>query len=227
MTLDTTQSHVGSTSLLTDIQNIIINFMSKSNFRAALDAAVTYNVQKCRNNIYCDQAFYQPMPYRRELLRQTAGFMNLLLDSGIWQFLGFINVLWGSYAVACGTCLFLIRSRSICKKRKKFACTSLICGMFTSLDQALNPLSLSKLDQKYRMKGVEEQITLQGNQAKLYNANIKIALARVGILEKENGILSSELKEIRAILSKSASLKARVLLLEQLSSDNQSKNVGT
>ena len=88
MTLDTTQSHVGSTSLLTDIQNIIINFMSKSNFRAALDAAVTYNVQKCRNNIYCDQAFYQPMPYRRELLRQTAGFMNLLLDSGIWQFLG-------------------------------------------------------------------------------------------------------------------------------------------
>ena len=51
MTLDTTQSHVGSTSLLTDIQNIIINFMSKSNFRAALDAAVTYNVQKCRDNI--------------------------------------------------------------------------------------------------------------------------------------------------------------------------------
>ena len=42
MTLDTTQSHVGSTSLLTDIQNIIINFMSKSNFRAALDTAVTY-----------------------------------------------------------------------------------------------------------------------------------------------------------------------------------------
>ena len=168
-----------------EVQNIIINFMSKSNFRAALDAAVTYNVQKCRNNIYCDQAFYQPMPYRRELLRQTAGFMNLLLDSGIWQFLGFINVLWGSYAVACGTCLFLIRSRSICKKRKKFACTSLICGMFTSLDQALNPLSLSKLDQKYRMKGVKEQITLQGNQAKLYDANIKIALARVGILEKE------------------------------------------
>ena len=134
MTLDTTQSHVGSTSLLTDIQNIIINFMSKSNFRAALDPAVTYNVQKCRNNIYCDQAFYQPMPYRSELMRQTAGFMHLLLDSGIWQFLGFINVLWGSYAVACGTCLFLIRSRSICKKRKKFDCSSLICGMFTSLD---------------------------------------------------------------------------------------------
>ena len=152
--------------------------------------------------------------------------MNLLLDSGIWQFLGFINVLWGSYAVACRTCLFLIRSRSTCKKRKKFACSSLLYSMFTSLDQALNPLSLSKLDQKYRMKGVEEQITLQGNQAKLYDANIKIALARVGILEKENRILSSELKEIRAILCKSESLKARVLLLEQLSSDDQPKDVG-
>ena len=74
------------------------------------------------------------------------------------------------------------------------------------------------------MKGVEEQITLHGNQSKLYDANIKIALARVGILEKENGILSSELKEIRAILSKSTSLKTRVQLLEQLSSDNQSKD---
>ena len=96
--------------------------------------------------------------------------------------------------------------------------------MFTSLDQALNPLSLSKLDQKYRMKGVEEQITLQGNQSKLYDANIKIALARIGILEKANGILSSELKEIRAILSKSTSLKTRVQLLDQLSSNNQSKD---
>ena len=76
------------------------------------------------------------------------------------------------------------------------------------------------------MKSVEEQITLQGNQAKLYNANIKIALARIGILEKENRILSSELKEIRAILCKSASLKARVLLLEQLSSDDQPKDMG-
>ena len=99
--------------------------------------------------------------------------------------------------------------------------------MFTSLDQALNPLSLSKLDQKYRMKGVEEQITLQGNQAKLYDANIKIALARVGILEKEKRILSSELKEIKAILNKNTSLRARVLLLEQLSADNQPKDAGT
>ena len=67
--------------------------------------------------------------------------------------------------------------------------------MFTDLDQALHPLSLSKLDQKYRMKGVEEQITLQSNQAELYDATIKIALARVGILEKENKILSSELND--------------------------------
>ena len=101
-----------------------------------------------------------------------------------------------------------------------------MCSMFTNLDEALNPLLLSKLDQKCRMKGVEEQITLQGNQAKLYDANIKIALARVGILEKENRILSSELKDIRAILCQSTSLKARVLLLEQLSSNDQPKDVG-
>ena len=60
---------------------------------------------------------------------------------------------------------------------------------------------------------------------KLYDANIKTALARVGILEKENGILSSELKEIRAILSKNTSLKTRVQFLDQLSSDNQSKDM--
>ena len=98
--------------------------------------------------------------------------------------------------------------------------------MFTDLDQALNPLSLSKLDQKYRMKGVEEQITLQGNQAELYDANTKIALARVGILEKENKILSSELKDIRAILYQSTSLKARMLLLERLSPSNQPSDAG-
>ena len=74
------------------------------------------------------------------------------------------------------------------------------------------------------MKGVEEQITLQGNQSKPYDANIKIALARIGILEKANGILSSERKEIKAILSKSTSLKTRVQLLDQLSSNNQSKD---
>ena len=94
------------------------------------------------------------------------------------------------------------------------------------LDQVLNPLSLSKLDQKYRMKGVEEQITLQGNQAELYDANTKIALARVGILEKENKILSSELKDIRAILCQSTSLKARVSLLEWLSRSNQPSEAG-
>ena len=187
---------------------------------------MTYNLRKCRDNIYCDQEFYQPMPYRRELMRQPVGVMHLLLDSGIWQFLGFINVLWGSYAVACGTCLFLIRSRSSCKKRKRFSCSSLMCRMFTDLDQALNPLLLSNLDQKYKMKGVEEQITLQGNQAELYDAIIKIALARVGILEKENKILSSELKDIRAILCQSTSLKARVSLLERLSPSNQSSEAG-
>ena len=152
--------------------------------------------------------------------------MHLLLDSGIWEFLGFINVIWGSYAVACRTCLFLIRSRSSCKKRKRFTCRSLICSLFTDLDQALNPLSLSKLDQKYRMKTIEEQITLQGNQAELYDANTKIALARVGILEKENKILSSELKDIRAILCQSTSLKARVLLMERLSPSNQPSDAG-
>ena len=101
-----------------------------------------------------------------------------------------------------------------------------MCSLFTDLDQALNPLSLSKLDQKYRMKTIEEQITLQGNQAKLYDANIKVALARVGILEKENKILSSELKDIRAILCQSASLKARVSLLERLSPGDQLSEAG-
>ena len=104
------------------------------------------------------------MPYRRALLRQTVGFMNLILDSGIWQFLDCVNVLWGSYTVICGTCLFLIRSRSSCKKRKRFTFCSLMCSLFTGLGQALNPFSMSKLDQKYRMKTIEEQITLQGNQ---------------------------------------------------------------
>ena len=91
-TLDSSQSHIGSTSLLMDIQTIVMNFMSRANFRAALEAAVTYNVKKCKDSLYCNAAFYQPMPYRRELLRRTAGFMNLILDSGIWQFLGFVNV---------------------------------------------------------------------------------------------------------------------------------------
>ena len=76
------------------------------------------------------------------------------------------------------------------------------------------------------MKTIEEQITLQGNQAKLYDTNIKVALARVGILEKENKILSSELKDIRAILCQSTSLKARVSLLERLSPGDQLSEAG-
>ena len=76
------------------------------------------------------------------------------------------------------------------------------------------------------MKAIEEQITLHGNQAKLYDANIKVALSRIGILEKENETLSSELKYIRAILCKSTSLKARVLLLERLFPGDQLSEAG-
>ena len=60
------------------------------------------------------------------------------------------------------------------------------------------PSLIEQAGQKYRMKTIEEQITLQGNQAKLYDANIKVALSRVGILEKENGILTSEPSYVRA-----------------------------
>ena len=203
----------------------MMNFMSRANFRAALEAAVTYNVKKCKDSLYCNAAFHQQMPFRRVLLRQTAGFMNLILDSGVWQFLDCINVLWGSYAVICGTCLFLIRSRSSCKRRKRFSFCSRIFSLFTDLDQALNPLSLSKLDQKYRMRAIEEQITLQGNQAKLHEANLKVALSRVGILEKENECLASELRCIRAILCQSTSIRARMSLLEQLAPRDQPNEV--
>ena len=75
------------------------------------------------------------------------------------------------------------------------------------------------------MRAIEEQITLQGNQAKLHKANMKVVLSRVGLLEKENEILASELRSIKAILCQSTSIRVRMSLLEQLALRDQPNEV--
>ena len=68
-TLDSSQSLSGTTSLLTDIQSIVMNFLVRSNFHTSLEAAITFNAQLCKDSLYCNAEFYQPMTYRRKLFR--------------------------------------------------------------------------------------------------------------------------------------------------------------
>ena len=117
-TLDTSQSHIGSTSLVSDINRLVLNFLVQSNFHTALDAAVTYNADKCGSSLFCNEEYYTPMQLRRELSRQTTGLLSLLMDSVLWKTLELATVCWGTYSLASGLILLLLRARSTCRRKR-------------------------------------------------------------------------------------------------------------
>ena len=102
MTLTASESHVGSTALVSDINKSVLNFLVKSNFHQALDAAITLNTERCGSSIFCQDAYYTPLPLRRELSRQSAGLLSLIMDTSLWRMLEVATVIWGSYALISG-----------------------------------------------------------------------------------------------------------------------------
>ena len=135
---------------------------------------MTFNLDKCGSSIFCEGAYYTPIQLRRELSRQTAGLLSLIMDSSLWRTLELATVLWGTYSLTSGLNLLLLRVRSAFKRSiQNLSCCSLFLAFFSSLDMALNPLGLSRLEIKLQVREVQDQLELISQQQTILSQNYK------------------------------------------------------
>ena len=169
-------------------------------------AAIVYNEYLCRDKLFCTGTYLHDSSYRRELMRQGAGFFDWLLGSDTWQFLQVIYTLWATYSIGTGIVSFIIRTRSTCGRRcKRFTCCQICLSLCSDLEAAINPLSLSKLDMKRKQITHQADMDHVLNLTRVATNNISILTNRVQALERLNadlkdiqnrGVLSQERKEI-------------------------------
>ena len=158
-TLHEQESKTGKVTLVSDIIQIISDFVTMTNYRASVDASVVSNRRVCEGQLFCTQAFMTNMALRRESSRQSLSLYEWLTNSPLYEFLDLVALIWCSYVILSGTLSYLLRLKSTCTARaQRFTCRQIFFSFFSDLDVALNPLNLSKIDTK---------IKIQESQAKL------------------------------------------------------------
>ena len=56
-TLTEAETRTRTTSLLSEIRNIILNYVLRMNYHSGLKAAVIFNSQKCHDQFFCESAY--------------------------------------------------------------------------------------------------------------------------------------------------------------------------
>ena len=148
-TLHQEESKLGATTLVSDIIQIITDFVTLTNYRASVDASVIDNRRICKGQLFCKSAFFTNMGLRREVARQNLSLYEWMTNSRLYEFLDLIALVWCSYVILSGSLSYLLRLKTTCTKRAaRFTCREIFVSFFTDLDIALNPLNLSKIDTK-------------------------------------------------------------------------------
>ena len=191
-TLSKEQSHVGIT-MMEDVRKAIREFLIKTNYHKMIDAAVVYNEYLCRDKLFCTGTYLHDSSYRRELMRQGAGFFDWILGSDTWQFLQIVYTLWATYSIATGLISFIIRTRSTCGRRcQRFTCCQICLSLCSDLEAAVNPLSLSKLDMKRKQVTHQAEMDHVLNLTRVATNNISVLTTRIQALEKLNDSLKDK-----------------------------------
>ena len=131
--------------LSSQISKLIINYITESNFHKSLASAISYNSFICKDRLLCPEAFYINSKTRRELDRQNLGLIGVFISNQLYQIIDIICTIWAFYSILMGCLSFLLRMKAIFSKRKyKITCCQVFIAVFVELENALNPLSLSK-----------------------------------------------------------------------------------
>ena len=190
-TLSKQQSEPGLV-MLKDVRKAIREYLLKSNYHRMVDAAIIYNENLCRDKLFCTGTFLHDSSYRREWMRQGAGFFDWLFGTDIWQFMQVIMVIWSTYSIGTGIVSFVIRTRSTCGKRcRRFTCCQIALSLCSDLEAAINPLSLSKLDMKRKTQEHQADMDYVLNLTRMATDNISVLTNRIQALEMLNADLQS------------------------------------
>ena len=102
-TLHEQESKTGKVTLVSDIIQIISDFVTMTNYRASVDASVVNNKRVCEGQLFCTQAFMTNMALRRESSRQSLSLYEWLTNSPLYEFLDLLALIWCSYVILSGT----------------------------------------------------------------------------------------------------------------------------
>jgi ABC-type dipeptide/oligopeptide/nickel transport system ATPase subunit len=147
-TLSREKSVIGSSFRLTsELKRIIFNTIQSSNWHANLLGTMSYNSHICKNGSpLCSQATMLPSDLRKELARQTMGFMAWALShTTLGIFCSWTVTIWGMLSLLTGFVNFLVRARQLCNSRHpdvNINMFHIILTVFQTIDQSFNPLNL-------------------------------------------------------------------------------------
>ena len=96
---------------------------------------------------------------RRELSRQNMSFFDYITQSTAWMWIDLVSGLWCTYAMATGLLCWLIKSKQMfCQGTKKYTCCQIFISSLSSLDAAVNPLNLTKIKFKWKIREISANV---------------------------------------------------------------------
>ena len=139
------------------------------------------------------------------------------MDTSLWRMLEVATVIWGSYALISGLVLLLLRIRSSFKRKvENLSCCSMFLAFFSNLDQALNPLGLSRLEMKLQFHEIQSRVELLSQQQVLLSQNFQLVAQRLGNIE-------DDLAKLRVMFDQHTTVRAKIQLLKTLTSAPQTE----
>ena len=166
------------------IGRLITNFITESNFHRSLSSTVSFNNAECRDTPFCYRAHYMNPGLRRELDRQNLGIIGMFLNNTLYQAIDLLCTSWAFYSIMSGLLAFFLRIRAIATKRKyKMSCLEGLFAMFVELENALNPLSLSKKKLKEQNRNLVTKIDLLSEETEVLKELCHKLVTRVHRLE--------------------------------------------
>ena len=185
-TLRQSESVQGATFLLADIKRVILDFITASSFRKSLSNTITQNRRRCQKGTYwCDSPFMHEPGIRRELSRQGMSFFDYVTQSSAWMWIDFISGLWCVYAMTTGILCWIVKTKQMCSQGdRKFTCCQMLIAALGSLDAAINPLNLTKIKFKWKIRELSANVmSLQAVVDELM-VTIRSLMERMSELEK-------------------------------------------
>ena len=83
---------------------------------------------------------------------------------------------------------------------RSFSCCSLFLALFSSVDMALNPLGLSRLEIKLQVREIQDQLELISQQQTLLDQNYIFIARRLENLEDIGSKMEGDLGKLQKVL---------------------------
>ena len=188
------ESVIPRASLLSDLQEIVLQYLLTVSYHLSLSSTIAVNSRLCKGAASCPYTYYTGSTLRKELGKQTLeGLVEQLMGTDVYRMVEMIVVAWGGYCILSGLFSFTLRSRNLCSTRlRKYGMTNVIMSMLADLESALIPVSIVKSKFNIKLNNTWEQIdSLNYNSSQL--------VERLDSLSKWQRSLSYRLKRLEQL----------------------------